>query len=52
MGLDLEMAIHDHYFEVLDVIESLFQYIFDGLRVKYGAWGGREGTCSKTSLMG
>lgn len=36
MGLDLEMAIYEHYFEVLDVIEKLFRAIFDGLAGKYG----------------
>eukprot|EP00171_Calliarthron_tuberculosum_P005145 IDg5145t1 len=30
-GLDLEMEIKEHYFEVLDVIEALFVHIFDGL---------------------
>ncbi|PNW82442.1 hypothetical protein CHLRE_06g279150v5 [Chlamydomonas reinhardtii] len=35
MGLDLEMAIHEHYFEVLDVIEKLFGAIFNGLATTY-----------------
>eukprot|EP00499_Haloplacidia_sp_CaronLabIsolate_P013208 CAMPEP_0196774212 /NCGR_PEP_ID=MMETSP1104-20130614/3248_1 /TAXON_ID=33652 /ORGANISM="Cafeteria sp., Strain Caron Lab Isolate" /LENGTH=596 /DNA_ID=CAMNT_0042144365 /DNA_START=64 /DNA_END=1854 /DNA_ORIENTATION=- len=30
-GLDFEMAIKEHYFEVLDVFSELFIYIFDGL---------------------
>lgn len=30
------MAIHEHYFEVLDVIEKLFGAIFNGLATKYG----------------
>lgn len=30
-GLDLEMAIKEHYYEVLDVFGELFVYIFDGL---------------------
>ena len=30
-GLDFEMAIHEHYFEVLDVLDALFMAIFDGL---------------------
>ena len=30
-GLDFEMAIKEHYFEVLDVIEDFFHKIFDGL---------------------
>lgn len=33
-GLDLEMAISEHYDEVLDVIGNLFVYIFDGLKEK------------------
>lgn len=35
MGLDLEMVINEHYFEVLDVIEKLFEYIFSGLATRY-----------------
>mmetsp|Transcript_41566 Transcript_41566/g.97272 ORF Transcript_41566/g.97272 Transcript_41566/m.97272 type:complete len:531 (-) Transcript_41566:528-2120(-) len=31
-GLDLEMVINEHYFEVLDVLSSLFVYIFDGIK--------------------
>lgn len=42
MGLDFEMAIHEHYYEVLDVIEKLFEAIFNGLATTYGAWGGAE----------
>ncbi|KAK3266791.1 Aspartate--tRNA ligase 2, cytoplasmic, partial [Cymbomonas tetramitiformis] len=30
-GLDMEMEIKEHYFEVLDVLESLFCNIFEGL---------------------
>jgi len=30
-GFDLEMAIHEHYDEVLDVMSDLFIYIFDGI---------------------
>ncbi len=30
-GLDLEMAINEHYYEVLDVFSDLFIYIFDEL---------------------
>mmetsp|Transcript_2368 Transcript_2368/g.2863 ORF Transcript_2368/g.2863 Transcript_2368/m.2863 type:complete len:350 (+) Transcript_2368:1-1050(+) len=30
-GMDLEMAIHEHYDEVLEVFSDLFIYIFDGL---------------------
>jgi aspartyl/asparaginyl-tRNA synthetase len=35
-GLDLEMAIMEHYDEVLDVLGELFVYIFDGLKEKCG----------------
>ncbi|GLJ17295.1 hypothetical protein SUGI_0300190 [Cryptomeria japonica] len=33
-GLDLEMEIKEHYFEVLDIIDKLFVSIFDGLNEK------------------
>lgn len=36
-GLDFEMAIYEHYFEVLDVIESLFMTMFEGLKTRYAA---------------
>jgi aspartyl-tRNA synthetase len=35
-GLDLEMAINEHYDEVLDVLGDLFVYIFDGIKDKCG----------------
>lgn len=35
-GLDFEMAINEHYDEVMDVIDKLFVYIFNGLNGKYG----------------
>lgn len=35
-GLDFEMAINEHYDEVMDVIDKLFVYIFNGLNAKYG----------------
>ena len=35
-GLDFEMAINEHYSEVMDVIDKLFVYIFTGLNAKYG----------------
>jgi hypothetical protein len=35
-GLDLEMAINEHYDEVLDVLGDLFVYIFDGLKDRRG----------------
>jgi aspartyl-tRNA synthetase len=31
VGLDMEMAIQEHYYEVMDVLDKLFVYIFDGL---------------------
>ncbi|KAF8065924.1 IBI1 [Scenedesmus sp. PABB004] len=34
-GLDFEMAIYEHYSEVMDVIERLFMAIFDGLATRY-----------------
>ncbi|KAH9295328.1 hypothetical protein KI387_038916 [Taxus chinensis] len=33
-GLDLEMEIKEHYFEVLDILDKLFVSIFDGLNEK------------------
>jgi aspartyl-tRNA synthetase len=35
MGLDLEMAIEEHYHEVLETLDGLFLSIFKGLREKY-----------------
>ncbi|KAI9779817.1 MAG: hypothetical protein M1839_007130 [Geoglossum umbratile] len=35
-GLDLEMAFEEHYHEVLDVLEGLFVYIFNGLKERFG----------------
>ena len=34
-GLDMEMVIKDHYFEVLDVLGDMFVYIFAGLEKRY-----------------
>ena len=34
-GLDLEMEIKEHYFEVLDLLGELFYYIFNGLKERY-----------------
>jgi aspartyl-tRNA synthetase len=34
-GLDLEMAIGEHYDEVLSVSHSMFKYIFEGLEERY-----------------
>jgi aspartyl-tRNA synthetase len=34
-GLDLEMAIHDHYMETLEVIHNMFKHIFNGLETRF-----------------
>ncbi|KAH8150499.1 uncharacterized protein LAJ45_05194 [Morchella importuna] len=34
-GLDLEMAFEEHYHEVIEVLESLFVFIFNGLRERF-----------------
>ena len=33
-GLDLEMAIDDHYMETLEVIHNMFKHIFNGLETR------------------
>ncbi|KXN89975.1 Aspartate--tRNA ligase, cytoplasmic [Leucoagaricus sp. SymC.cos] len=35
IGLDLEMAIEEHYHEVLELLDGLFLHIFRGLRDRY-----------------
>lgn len=35
IGLDLEMAIEEHYHEVLELLDGLFLHIFRGLREKH-----------------
>jgi aspartyl/asparaginyl-tRNA synthetase len=35
IGLDLEMAIEEHYHEVLELLDSLFKSIFAGLKARY-----------------
>jgi aspartyl/asparaginyl-tRNA synthetase len=35
MGLDLEMAIQEHYHEVMDNFDGLFVYIFTELKKRY-----------------
>ena len=35
MGLDLEMTIEEHYHEVMELLDSLFKFIFAGLKQKY-----------------
>lgn len=34
-GLDFEMVIKEHYFEVLDVFSDLFIHIFDNLNSQF-----------------
>ena len=34
-GLDLEMAINDHYMEALEVIHNMFTHIFEGLETRW-----------------
>ena len=34
-GLDMEMVINEHYYEVLDVFSDLFTFIFDGLNTRF-----------------
>lgn len=36
IGLDLEMAIEEHYHEVMELLDSLFKNIFTGLKEQYG----------------
>ena len=36
VGLDLEMAIDEHYHEVLDVLDNMLLSIFKGLQTKFG----------------
>lgn len=35
VGLDLEMEIKEHYFEVLDFVNDLFVSIFNGLNSRF-----------------
>jgi len=37
VGLDLEMAFHEHYHEVLEVLKGLFLHIFKGLQERHAA---------------
>lgn len=34
-GLDLEMTFKDHYHEVLEVLDGLFNHIFEGLQTRF-----------------
>lgn len=36
-GLDFEMAIHEHYYEVLELFSDLFTFIFDNLSSRFAA---------------
>lgn len=35
MGLDIEMAISEHYHEVLETLDSIFKALFNGIETKY-----------------
>ena len=35
IGLDLEMAIEEHYHDVMELLDTLFKHIFTGLRENY-----------------
>jgi len=35
VGLDIEMAFNEHYHEVLDVLDGLFIFLFDGLEKRF-----------------
>ncbi len=35
VGLDLEMAFEEHYHEVLDILDELFVFIFNGLKSRF-----------------
>ena len=34
-GLDMEMNIQDHYFEVLDMLGDLMAHLFEGIETRY-----------------
>jgi len=34
-GLDLEMAIHEHYMETLEVVHKMFKHIFESLETRW-----------------
>jgi aspartyl-tRNA synthetase len=35
IGLDLEMAIEEHYHEAMELLDSLFKFIFSGFKQRY-----------------
>ena len=34
-GLDMEMVIHEHYYEVLECLSTMFIHVFDGITEKF-----------------
>jgi aspartyl-tRNA synthetase len=34
-GLDMEMVIHEHYYEVLETLSNMFIHVFDGLNTQF-----------------
>ena len=36
-GLDMEMTIKEHYFEVLDVLADMFVFIFQEIEKRYAS---------------
>ena len=36
-GVDLEMTIKEHYFELMDFMGDMFVYIFENMEKKYSA---------------
>eukprot|EP00166_Cyanidium_caldarium_P002151 ctg_2165.g428 len=37
VGLDVEMEIREHYHEVMQVLDAVFRYVFQGLEKRYAA---------------
>ena len=37
VGLDLEMAFEEHYHEVLEILEGLLVFIFEGLKTRFSS---------------
>ncbi len=35
IGLDLEMAIEEHYHEVMEMLDGMLKYVFSGLRDRF-----------------
>lgn len=36
VGMDIEMSIKEHYYELLDFFSELFPYIFNNIEKRYG----------------